>query len=585
MPGKSSNLGQFWQELKRRRVIHVITVYATAAFVIIELVNNLAEPLNLPASLPTIVIIVLAVGFPLAIILSWLYDLTSEGVERTKPLSEIKEGEKPVVPNAWKIATYVSFAVIIGLVTLNIAGGGKQLRAGDIQSLVILPFENYTGDDQLEYFVSGMHSSLITDMGQLSGLRVISETSSKVFRDAGMSASEIASELNVDAVVEAAVMCLGDKICFRAKMIGGFPDETQLWSGDYEEDRSEILKLYNHITKKIASEVKIKLTPEEEEKLTQVRQHDPDLIQAIYKGKFYMDQLTLEGFKTGQKYFNDAIAIDPSDPLPYLELAVAYSTAGHVSAVEPDAQERSIAYAHQALALDSSLADAYVVLAARPLYEDYDFSAAERYLKRAIDLNPNLPMAHYLYGWFLMLSNNVDGAIAEFKKSIEIDPIDVYLTCNLAGFYSWIGRYEEALAEAHNTLDMNPNYPYGLFTLGSAYAGLGMYDEAIEAHNKGLAISPGFENGLAIAYARSGQRDKALEIAAGLEEINIKWYTWAIAEIYAALGDHDKAIYWIEEAYQQRHDFVPWFKYNAYFKPLYDDPRFKEIIQRLNLPE
>jgi tetratricopeptide (TPR) repeat protein len=125
----------------------------------------------------------------------------------------------------------------------------------------------------------------------------------------------------------------------------------------------------------------------------------------------------------------------------------------------------------------------------------------------------------------------------------------------------------------------------GLWVLGSAYAGLGMYDEAIETHKKGLAISPGFENGLAITYARSGQRDKALEIAAKLEKINDTWYTWAIAEIYATLGDNDKAIYWIEEAYKRRHDFTPWFKYNVYFKPLYNDPRFKEIIQRLNLPE
>jgi tetratricopeptide (TPR) repeat protein len=584
MPGKSRNLGQFWQELKRRRVIHVITVYATAAFVIIELVNNLAEPLNLPATLPTIVIIVLAIGFPLAIILSWLYDLTSSGVERTKPLSEIKEGEKPVVPNAWKIATYVSFIVIIGLVTLNIAGGGKQLRAGDIQSLVVLPFENYTGDDELEYFVSGMHSSLIADMGRLSGLRVISHQTSKASKYADMSASEIASDLNVDAVVEAAVMCLGDNICFEAKMISGFPDEKQLWIGDYEEDRSQLFNLLDRLKNNIADEIKLELTAQEEKKLTEVRQHDPDLIEAVYKGKFYMEQLTPEGIEIGQKYFNEAIAIDPSDPLPYLELAAAYSTAGHVSSVVPDAQERSIVYAHQALALDSSLAEAYHVLTARPLFIDYDFSAVERYLKRAMDLNPNLPMTHYLYGWYLMLSNNVDGAIAEFKKSIEIDPIDVYLQCNLAAFYGWIGRYEEALAEVQKVLEMNPNYPFGLFVLGSAYAGLGRYEEAIEAHQKGLAISPGFENGLAVAYALTGQRDKALEIAAELEEINITWYTYGIAEIYAVLGDHDKAVYWIEEAYNRQQDFVPWFKDNVLFKPLYDNPRFKEIIKHLNLP-
>ena len=463
--------------------------------------------------------------------------------------------------------------------------GGKQLRAGDIQSIVVLPFENYTGADTLEYFVEGMHSALITDMGQLSEWRVISHTSSKVFKDAGMSASEIASKLNVDAVVEASVMCLGDNICFQAKVIGSFPDEKQLWIGNYEEERSELINLYNLITKKIANEVKIKLTSREEKKLTQIRQHNPDLIEAIYKGKFYMDQLTPEGFKMGQKFYNDAIAIDPSNPLPYLGLAVAYSTAGHVSAVVPDAQDRSIAYAHQALALDSNLAEAYVVLAARLLYTDWDFAASERYLKRAMDLNPNLAIAHYHFGWFMMAGNNVDEAIAEFKRTIEIDPINPFYTYNLGGLYAWIGRYEEALTEARKSLELNPNYPPGLHVLGKAYAGLGRYDEAIEAHKKGLAISPGGEHRLGIAYALSGQRDKALEIAAGLEKINNKWSTWGLSEIYAVLGENDKAIYWIEEAFKRRLDFVPWFNYNTYFEPLYDDPRFQEIIQRLNLPE
>ncbi len=260
MPGKSSKLSQFWQELKRRRVIHVITVYATTAFVIIELVNNLTEPLNLPDNLPTIVIIVLAVGFPLAIVLSWLYDLTSEGVEKTKPISEIQEGEKVVIPNVWKIATYVSFAVIIGLVTLNILGGGKQIRPGDIQRVLILPFANYTGDDELEYFVAGMHASLIQDMGQVSGLNVVNRTTSNVYKNVDMRVHEIASELNADAAIETDVMCLGDTICLQVRVISAFPEEKTLWIADYKEEKGQILKLYNKITKTIADEVRIELT-------------------------------------------------------------------------------------------------------------------------------------------------------------------------------------------------------------------------------------------------------------------------------------------------------------------------------------
>ena len=206
MPQKPNRLSIFWQELKRRRVIHVITVYATAAFVLIELVGNLTDPLNLPPNLSTIVIIVLAVGFPLTIILSWLYDLTSKGVEKTKPLSESQEGKEPSVPNAWRIATYVSFAVILGLATLKIAGGGNQLRAGDIQSLLILPFENFTGDEQLDQFVAGMHASLINDMGRISSFDVLNRTSSNYYKNADKTLQEIASDLDRDAVIKSEVM-------------------------------------------------------------------------------------------------------------------------------------------------------------------------------------------------------------------------------------------------------------------------------------------------------------------------------------------------------------------------------------------
>ncbi|MEE9460205.1 MAG: hypothetical protein V3V53_00125, partial [Bacteroidales bacterium] len=274
MPNRSNKLSQFWQELKRRKVVHVITVYASAAFVIIELINNLAEPLNLPPNLLTIVVIVLAVGFPLAIILSWLYDVTSEGVEKTKPIEEVKEEEKTVVPNAWKIATYVSFVVIIGLAVLNIVGGGKQLHAGDIQSLVVLPFENFTGDDQLENMVSGMHALLVGDMGRISGVRVLGKTTSKKYKDVDLSASEIAKELNVDALVEATVMCFGDSVCMQFRLVSTIGEEDQLWIADYTVDKSQANNLYNPITKQVADEIMIELTPEEERILAKSRTVD-----------------------------------------------------------------------------------------------------------------------------------------------------------------------------------------------------------------------------------------------------------------------------------------------------------------------
>ena len=584
MSGKSFSIRKLWLELKRRKVLHVISVYASAAFVIIELINNLSDPLHLPDNLLTIVVIVLAVGFPLAVILSWLYDITSKGVERTKPMTEDVEAEPVAVPNAWRIATYVSFVVIAALIVLNIVGLNKQAFAGSVKSLVILPFGNFTGDDQLEYFVSGMHSSMIGGMGQVGGLRVLGETSSNAYKDVDKPLPQIATELNVDAALESTVMCLGDTVCLQVKLVTAFPQEKQLWVGNYKEEKGKIMDLYNQIIKQVASEVKIKLTPTELEQLTSQDQHNPDLVEAVYKGSFHMNQLTPEGVKLGIKFFDDAIAIDPSDPMPYVGLAHGYSLAGHVSSVIPDAAERALENARKALSIDSTLAEPYIVLASHALYTDWDFDLAERYLRRALDINQNLAMAHYHYGWYWMLSNNFEKAIGEFKISIEIDPMDVTYSCNLASIYIWIGMYEEGLEESLKALELNPIYPMGLWALGSAYSGLGMYDKAIETQKKGLAISPGFENGLAIAYALSGQKDKALEIAKELEGYNYPWYTWALAEIYAVLGDNDKAIHWIDEAVKQRQDFAPWFNSNIYFQPLFNDPRYQEIIARIGLP-
>ncbi|MCK4991675.1 MAG: hypothetical protein KAS29_14355, partial [Bacteroidales bacterium] len=331
MAGNPNKLSQFWQELKRRRVVHVITVYASASFVIIELVNNLSEPLNLPANLPTIVIIVLAVGFPLAIILSWLYDLTSEGVEKTKPLSEIREGEKPVIPNAWRVATYVSFVLIIGLVVMNIMGRSKQIRPGEIQSMLILPFKNYTGDDQLDILMSGMHSSLIIDVGRI--ITVISKTTSDVYKDADKTLSQIASELGVDVVVEPAVLCMGDSICFQLTM--NTPEEKQLWNAEYRESKGRIPNLHNQVTKQIADHLKIELTDDEELLLAESREVDDEAVEAYYIGLHYLDMINMNSLQKAKEYFNIAVEIEPEWAPLYAGLASVWGYQKQMSFISP----------------------------------------------------------------------------------------------------------------------------------------------------------------------------------------------------------------------------------------------------------
>ena len=271
MSAGTNRLSSFWKVLKRRRVVYVITVYASAAFVIIELVTNLTEPFNLPANLATILIIVLAIGFPLITILSWFYDLTGKGIEKTKPLTDTVVSEKVKVPNAWKIATYVNFALIIGLVTFNILGGPDQLRAGNTQTIMILPIDNYTGDDQLDDFISGMHAVLINDVGRISKLIVKSKITSDAYADKPV--SQIAEEQGVDIVLLPDAMCLGDSICMRFEMLSA--EGRSMWISDYREPVSQLLNLNNIITREIAQEINIKLTEDQEQILTEERAADP----------------------------------------------------------------------------------------------------------------------------------------------------------------------------------------------------------------------------------------------------------------------------------------------------------------------
>ncbi len=394
MSNNPNKLSQFWQELKRRKVIYVITVYASAAFVIIELVNNVVEPLNLPERTPTIAIILLAIGFPIAVILSWIFDLTPKGMEKTKPLSEEQEAERPVIQNRWKIATYVSIAVIIGLIILNLAGGGNKLQAGDIQSLVVLPFDNFTGDEGLEYFVSGMHSSLIGDMGKISGLRVISKTSSNVYKGVDMSVPQIASELAVDAVVEAQVMCLGDSICLQIKVVSAFPEEKQLWVAEYKEERSQILNLYNQVTKNIADEVMIELTEDEEGLLSRTRTVDLEAYEAYLRGHQYWDDLSEESLNKALEYLNFAVEKDPDWAPLYDGLAKVWGGKVQMGFVSPDiAMPLIYANLNKAFELDPDFAGSHFTSAVFGVWAEWNWDKGEKEFLKALGINPNDAMS------------------------------------------------------------------------------------------------------------------------------------------------------------------------------------------------
>jgi TolB-like protein len=264
---------RFWQELKRRKVIYVITVYASAAFVIIELVGNVTGPLNLPERISTIAIIVLAFGFPIVVILSWIFDLTPKGMERTKPLSEVQEDERPVIQNRWKIATYVSIAVIVGLIVLNIFSLNK-VSASLIQygkSIAIMPFINDTPDQENVYFVNGAMESILNNLSTIKDLKVLPRRSVEQYRDKILPIPEIAAAQQVSYVLEGSMQKYQDQI--RITLTLSDQNNSQLWSRQYDREikrAEEYFAFWSEIAQMVAEELKVVITPEEKQRIEKI---------------------------------------------------------------------------------------------------------------------------------------------------------------------------------------------------------------------------------------------------------------------------------------------------------------------------
>ncbi len=589
MAGHQNMLSRFWQELKRRRVIHVITVYASAAFVIIELVGNLTEPLNLPASLSTIVIIVLAVGFPLAIILSWLYDLTSGSFERTKPIEDIPEEEKAKVPNAWKIATYVSFVVIICLAALNIVSRGDIIRPGMIQSMVVLPFHNYTGDDQLDYFVSGMHSSLIGDMGKVSGLRILSETTSNIYKNVEKSVPEIASELGVDAVVEPTVTCFGDTICLQVKVISAFPEEKLLWVTEYKEDRRNILALYNRITKQIATEVKVELTDKEESLLASARKVNNDAYDNYLKGKFFWERLSKEDLEKALEYFNRATELDPGWAPPYAGVAEVYGGLMQMGFMPPaEAMIEINKYLDKAIALDPDFPGSHYTKAILGTWMEWDWQKGEKEFLKALEINPNDVMSRIYYASLLQILKRYDEALFHLQMAVELDPMNPLILALSANMDCNDNRLQAAVEKNKKALEIDPKNYFALNLSEEISYATGNYENSI----KTLLIVRTELDEQAKQDIKTAFQDKgytaALEtMLAYLEEYARTNYTgyFQIATYYLRIGNLEKAIECHIMGYEMHDPSMPYFTQSFYgFDKIKHDPRIINVVEKMNLP-
>ncbi len=506
-----------------------------------------------------------------------------------KPVSQKQLSGKIIIPSVFGL---ILMLALIFFIPALLEKAGKQISTDKTikKAIAVMPVLNFTGNPDLGWIADMIQNDLTGHLQGISNLIVRPRQTTLQFRNSQETVQQIAEKLNVNNLIETSIKGTEDNLQIEVSVVEAFPQEKYLFRYSFNQSFYGMTDIYNEIVNRILRGMEVNTTEEEVKVLSVKRKVNPEVRRACARGLYNLNLLTDEGVEKGINFYKEAIAIDPGDPEPYIGLALAYGTAGHGAGILPDALQQSRAYALKAIELDPeelnpNIGDAHIILSQEYFCYDYDFDKAIFHLKRGLQLNPNSPLAHYLNGWYNVLIYKVEEGAEEMKKAIEIDPLNLLWSGNLAWLYQWTGHNEEALVYAEKTLKINPKFPMALYVKGMVLSAMGRNEEAIVIQKEANAVQTRYISGLGVAYARAGQRDDALEIATQMEKQNKRWYTYGLAEIYAVLGDNDKAVYWIEEAYRQKHDFIPWIRVNPQFNNLHNDSRFKDMINRLNLPE
>jgi TolB-like protein/DNA-binding winged helix-turn-helix (wHTH) protein/Tfp pilus assembly protein PilF len=504
----------------------------------------------------------------------------------------------------WIIAAAASVLVAVGIVIalnvanlrerlMKIAGARHELPVPKIDSVAVLPLENLSRDPEQEYFADGMTDALITDLAQIHALRVISRNSVMQYKHNPKTTPQIARELNVDAVVEGTVTRSGDRVRITAQLIA-VPEERHLWADTYESDLRDVLSLQDEIARAIAAEVKATLTPREQASLSNVPSINPQAHDAYLRGRFYYDPYkdSLNDLPRAIQYMQQAIQIDPNYAPAYAILAADYydsseSRSGNVP--DTEAAQKATATALKALQLDNSVAEAHVVLGAVHDGHDWDWAGAEREFKRAIDLDPSLVPAYVGYAWHLTFVDRPDEAIREVNRTVELDPVSSYALESRNLILYMTRHYNEAIEQGHRWLELFPNSSDAYDDLAPEFEATGMYDQEVTAMQKALTLKgepAGEVTALGQAYKKGGIRGvwqwdlERMKKEAGQGKV----HTYHLMELYSLLGEKDKAIENLEKLYSRHGQDGAIAKIDPRCDNLRSDPRYQDIIHRMNFP-
>jgi TolB-like protein/Tfp pilus assembly protein PilF len=486
----------------------------------------------------------------------------------------------------WLVLGTVAVLAVAALTYVMGRSLAGNLARPQIKSLAVLPLTNLSGDTTQEYLADWMNEALIVHLSEIHDLRVISRTSVMRFKDTHLSIPDIATKLNVDAVVEGSVIRQGSRIRIHAQLIRAATDE-HFWSEAYDGDLQDVLTLQSEVAQAIARKVEITASGEEHARLAHASSVAPEVYESYLKGRFTKSN-SRAGVDESVAYFNDAIRKDPTFAPAYVGLAGAYNKLGtiFVGAPPDEVRPKVMSNARKALELDPQLAEAHALLA-DVLQRQWHWAEAEAEYKRALELNPNDPVAHVAFAGWLVCQGRTDEALGWSRRARELDPLGVS-----GDDTGWIlfqaRRYDEAVRELRSVLAVHPDNAFAYWRLGFVLVQAGQAEEAVSVLEKALSIStrsPGVAGVLIRAYAHAGRRSHALRLLAELKRRRQSGYVpaGAFVNAYLGLGDYDQAFVWMEQAYQEQSNILQFAKVHPFFDPVRQDPRFQDLLRRIGL--
>ena len=588
-------------ELKRRNVFRAAAFYAASAWLLVQIATQVFPFFHISEWVVRWIVVAAAIGFPFAMMFSWLYEWTPHGLQRE---SEVAANESVTRESGKKLDRWIIAILVLAVVLLltNQFVLHRDEKRADIapvaeisaKSIAVLPFDNLSRDPDNAYFAEGVQDEILTRLAKVADLKVISRTSTQRFKSAPADLREIAKQLGVTHILEGSVQKAGDSVRVNVQVINALTD-VHLWADTYDRKLTDIFAIESEIAKNVTENLKARLNDRAEEVLAARPTENPEAHELYLKGRYFWNRRSTASLRKAGDYFQKAIDLDPKYALAYAGLADVHSLVPVYAGTAPqDDVPKALAAARKAVDLDDRLAESHTSLG-NALVSSVQLKAAEADFRRALELNPNYATARQWLAECLFGQGRFSESLAENERAHELDPLSLIINASYASSLAGAGRYEEAVQQARKTLDLDPELVPGHEILGQIYEDEGKLNEAIIEYSKANELGPTPSNFamLAHAYAKTGRMGETRKILDKLTDLSAQQYVGAypLAIVHLALGEKDEGLRLLEQSFVERDILLQGLygsiKIDKRLDPLRHDPRFQKLVERFDagIPE